>query len=489
MLGLVGCGYWGTHLMREFNRITILHMICDKDISLLQRHKALYPNLQTTTNYEDMLNDSNIDMICIALPAELHYQYTRLALQHNKHVFVEKPFVLNIDHATKLIQFAKDKHKILFVGHLLHYHPCIKVIKKLINNGEIGDIVNIVSNRFNLGKIRKNENVLWSFAPHDISVILSLLGKPNYVSCTGSSYINSDIYDITNTILMFPNSYVNINVNWLNPYKEQKLTIIGTKGMIIFDDTNHVRKLVMYKDYLNINKDIIKTDPIYPKYDNITPLEVECKEFVKCCLENKQPYTNGEEGLRVLEVLTKCEESLHTNKPINFSTINIQEGEKSVPSSGGSLSTTIHESSIIDKGAVIGNGSTIWHFCHITNSAIIGKNCNIGQNCYIAGKIGNRCKVQNNVSIYKGVEAGDGVFFGPSCVLTNDKTPKALYPKNGVYMTTIIENEVSIGANATIICGVRLGKGCMIGAGTVVTKDVEPYTTVIGNPAYILEKI
>lgn len=471
-LGLIGGGYWGKNLIREFNKIGFLSMICEINDTLIETYMKDYPHITITKNWEEMLN-SNITAVCISLPAEMHYRYAIDALNKDKDVYIEKPITLDIKEAEELILLAKQKNKILMVGHLLHYHSAVIKIKEILPT--LGKIKQITANRFNLGIFRTYENVLWSFAPHDISVILSLCNElPDWVICNGTGALTSNIHDITNSIMMINDIYVNINVSWLNPYKEQKMTIVCEKGMILFDDMSD-NKLKIYKDYLkwsnNVNPSPVanKTDAIIIELDNITPLENECRHFMECCIKRNKPITDGEEGLRVLKVLDMLSQSLKT-------------GNKIIPSKHNYFA---HETAIIDDGASIGEGTKIWHYSHICKGAIIGKNCNIGQNVFIAGGaiIGDNCKVQNNVSIYAGVKAGNYVFFGPSCVLTNDINPRGMHSKNGQYIETIIEDGVTLGANCTIVCGNRLGQHSLIGAGAVICKDVQPYNVMVGNPA------
>ena len=473
-LGLIGGGYWGKNLVRDFNNCKVLDIICDLDINLIKEYNKKYPNIRTTNDFKDILNDEKITAICISLPVELHYKFAKMSLLANKDVYVEKPITLDIKEAEELIELAKEKNKILMVGHLLHYHPCIDKIKEIIKKGKIGKIKNIISNRLNLGKFRKQENVLWSFAPHDISIILNLCDNklPNSVLCSGKSCITKGVHDITNSILKYDDIYININVNWLNPYKEQKLSIIGDKGMILFDDTLKSGKIKYYSEYINFSDDLVpiaikNNEQLIDVDSSKSPLLNECEHFIECCLKRKRPLTDGEEGLRVLKILNYLQQSLDNNKEIIIKN-----------------NYYIHPSSIIDDIVEIGNGTKIWHFSHICSGAIIGKNCSIGQNVYIGKDVilGDNCKVQNNVSIYSGVEAGDYVFFGPSCVLTNDINPRGKYSKNGNYIKTKIETGVTLGANCTIVCGNKLGKHSLIGAGTVICKDVEPYSIMVGNP-------
>jgi UDP-2-acetamido-3-amino-2,3-dideoxy-glucuronate N-acetyltransferase len=223
--------------------------------------------------------------------------------------------------------------------------------------------------------------------------------------------------------------------------------------------------------------------PIKDKFEviqldnTISPLRNECENFKECVEQNRAPITNGEEGLRVLRVLKALQESLDKNSEVKLLPPTLPVVQPP--------SYFAHETAFIDDGAEIGEGTKIWHFSHICKGAKIGKNCNIGQNVFIAGGavLGDNCKVQNNVSIYAGVIAGDYVFFGPSCVLTNDINPRGMYSKAGHYIETILEDGVTLGANCTIVCGNRLGKHSLIGSGAVVTKNVEPFSIMVGNPA------
>ena len=480
-LALIGGGYWGKNLIRDFNKIGFLDTVCEINQQLIDEYKKTYPNLNYTTDWSTVLNNPEITAVCISLPAEMHYKFAKDALYAGKDIYVEKPITLNVKEAEELIKIAKEKEKILMVGHLLHYHPAIQKIKEIIQEGQIGKVRNIISNRFNLGIFRTQENVLWSFAPHDVSVILSLCGNqmPSWVKCTGQSILTHGIHDITNSILKFDNSniYVNINVNWLNPYKEQRMSIIGEKGMIFFDDVEKENKLRIYKNYIKWSENLLPQPIANQSVGEIikinlenSPLIQECQHFMNCCLNRSEPLTPGTEGLNVLKVLDSLSYSLKHNGEI----VRLSSDAKYFS----------HSTAVIDFGAEIGEGSNIWHYSHICKDAKIGRKCNIGQNVFISGaKIGDNCKVQNNVSIYAGVEAEDYVFFGPSCVLTNDKNPRCMHSKNGQYYKTYLETGVTLGANSTIVCGTRIGKHALIGAGAVVTKDVEPYSIMVGNPA------
>ena len=258
------------------------------------------------------------------------------------------------------------------------------------------------------------------------------------------------------------------------------MTIICEKGMIVFDDTKKENKLELFKDYiswdsLGTTPTPVKNNCINLEYENISPLYNECLHFMNFCKTRTTPITDGEEGVRVLKVLN----NLHSKLIDKSNDVICNESFFS------------HDTAIIDDGAEIGTGTKIWHYSHICKGSKIGKNCNIGQNVFIADGaiLGDNCKVQNNVSIYAGVEAGDYVFFGPSCVLTNDINPRGMCSKNGEYIKTIIETGVTLGANCTIVCGNTLGKHSLIGSGAVICKNVEPYSIMVGNPGKKIGKI
>lgn len=504
-LAIIGAGYWGKNLIREFNKLGILHTICDNNQETIEKYRNDLSSVYVTDNWNEILENPEITKVCISLPAEMHYKYAKAALLADKDVFVEKPITLDLGEAKELLDLADENEKILMVGHLLQYHSCIIKIKEIINSGQLGKVKNIISNRLNLGKFRKSENVLWSFAPHDISVILSLCQNklPDQVFCIGKSVLTKDIPDITNTVMKYNHDdiYVNINVNWLNPYKEQKLVIICEKGMLMFDDVRPTKKLELYRNYLKWEN---TTTPYLPLVNNktpefveyqedITPLENECRHFIESCANRSQPLSNGLEGYRVLQVLHMAQDSLN-NGYIRDTKMYSESTSATISAKSKGLlyrdGYWYHETAIIDPGCTIGEGTYIWHNTHICKGAEIGKNCSLGQGVFMASDavLGDGCRVQNNVSIYSGVICHENVFLGPSCVLTNDKNPRVEYSKNGNYFKTIIKKGASICAGAVIVCGNTVNEYAVVGAGAVLTKDAEAYTIYVGNPAKVLKK-
>ncbi len=497
-IAVIGAGYWGKNLVRNFNQLGVLKTVCDADANIRQQISGDYPGVRVTDDVNELLKDETIDAVIIAAPAIAHYHLASTVLNAGKHVFVEKPLSLTYQDGNKLVHLAKEKQRILFVGHILHYHAAIIRMKEMIKAGKIGRLQYIYSRRLSLGKIRREENILWSFAPHDISIILSLTGEePSYVDSIGSNFLHASIADVTMTNLKFPSGIgSHIFVSWLNPYKEQKLVVVGSSGMFVFDDTEPIEtKLVLYPHTIDWQNGL----PVPNKAESIPvnlkdiweePLKSECRAFL-AAIENKtQPITSAEEGLRVLKILELSQQSIESKErnpstaPTAVSSVIPAEAEiqKSLQNRQDIM---IHKSAVIDNNVQIGKGTRIWHFSHILSGSKIGESCNIGQNVVIGpdAVIGGKCKIQNNVSVYKGVSLEDGVFCGPSMVFTNIYNPRAEIGKMDQVRSTLVRKGATLGANCTIVCGHTIGRYAFIGAGAVVTRDVPDHALVVGNPA------
>lgn len=319
-IGLIGAGYWGKNIARVLNQLGVLGVVCDQNEDLLAERKKEYPSIPITRDANELLSDKTITAIAIATPAATHYAIARQALTANKDVFVEKPLALEVRECEKLVELAKKMNRILMVGHLLHYHPAMVALKKLINDGKFGKIQYISSHRLNFGKLRREENVLWSFAPHDISIIISILGEPITQQSFGKAYIRKGAPDITLSFLQFPNdTAAHVFVSWVHPVKEQRLCVIGAKGMAIFDDQAQ-NKLLFYPHTISFDDKNVplaikaKEEPI--QYLDKEPLSQEMAHFLKCLSTRQTPVTDGEEGLRVLRTLQACQRSLDDNKPV-----------------------------------------------------------------------------------------------------------------------------------------------------------------------------
>lgn len=496
-IAVLGCGYWGKNLVRNFHSLGALRMICDPAETGRATARQVAPGVEVVDNFESALNSPDVTAVAIAAPAVQHDSLVKSALFAGKDVFVEKPLCLDVAVAEELVGLASEAKRILMVGHLLQYHPCIQRLQTLLAQGTLGKLQYITSNRLNLGKIRREENALWSFAPHDISVILSLSGNrlPEMIACSGGSYLNEGIADITLTAMNFAGGIrAHVFVSWLNPFKEQKLTVVGSSGIAVFDDTKPwPEKLVLFRQYLVWENGQVPT-PNNARGEAIVvpesePLRNECEHFVACCAERSTPRTDGREGLRVLSVLQAAQSSLDRNSEpvVPRGALDVRPGhghsvaqESSVPAS-----CFIHPTAVVDAGASIGEGTKIWHFSHIMKGARIGAKCSLGQNVNVDGgaTIGNNVKIQNNVSVYSGLVLENDVFLGPSCVLTNVTNPRSQINRHGLYERTVIRRGATVGANATLVCGITVGRYAFVAAGAVVTRDVPDYALMVGNPA------
>ncbi|MHA1570631.1 MAG: Gfo/Idh/MocA family oxidoreductase, partial [Alphaproteobacteria bacterium] len=462
-VALFGCGQWGRNLARNFAELGALAAISDADPTTAQTI-AGHNGVQARA-LDAILADATIPAVVIATPANTHAALAQSAMAAGKHVFLEKPMALSVADAEALAATARDNGRILMIGHLLQYHPGFIRLRQLVSEGVLGRLQYIYSNRLNLGRVRRDENILWSMAPHDISMILALFDEmPDTVSAIGHTYLRQTTVDTTMTHLAFPGGRnAHIFVSWLHPFKEQKLVVIGEKGMAVFEDTREWgEKLLLYphaQNWRDGEPELDRADAKPVACPRDEPLRLECQHFLDCVVSGHQPRTNGEEGVRVMRVLEAAQQSL------------TKDGQ-SEPGNGD-----IHSTAVIDQPTQIGARTRIWHFTHILPHVTIGEDCVIGQNAMIGPNvhIGNHCKIQNNVSLYQGVTLEDGVFCGPACVFTNVKMPRAEVDRRTEFDDTLVKRGATIGANATIVCGITLGEYCFIGAGAVVTKDVPPH--------------
>lgn len=480
-VAVVGVGYWGKNLVRNFHGLGALAALCDSDKGLAKSYEQKHPEVKFYSKYTEVLSDPMIGGVALATPAVSHYEMAKAALDAGKDVLVEKPLAIDVKHGEELVRFAESKGRILMVGHILRYHPAILKLQKLIQDGHLGKINYLYSNRLNIGKIRTEENILWSFAPHDISVMLSLLNEmPSHVSCRGGAYLSNRVTDVTLSHFEFPSGVqAHIFVSWLHPIKEQKLVVVGSEKMAVFDDMAE-HKLVLYPhrvEWKNRIPTAVKADGENVELEDREPLRAECQHFLECMDSHSTPVSDGAEGLRVLRVLDACQRALQ-NGGTAPEALNTKSQSKE-------RNYFVHESAYVDEGAEIGAGTRIWHFSHVIKGAKIGERCVIGQNVNVDGGtvIGNNVKIQNNVSVYTGVMIEDDVFLGPSCVLTNVSNPRSQVNRHSLYETTRLKRGASLGANATVVCGVTIGRYAFVGAGSVVTKDVPDFALVVGNPA------
>jgi predicted dehydrogenase len=322
-LGQVGLGYWGPNLLRNFEALSdaTVKVVCDLDGAALGRVGDRYPRLVCTSDYTDLLRDPEIEAIVVTSSAATHHRLAQAALEAGKHVFVEKPIALRVQDAEMLVRLAGDRGLVLMVGHLLLYHPAVTHLKALVDSGDLGDVYYVYTERRNLGKVRQDENAMWSLAPHDISVALYLLGEmPVTASAQGQAYLQPGIEDTVFFTLRFADGrLVHSHVSWLDPHKVRRLTVVGSRQMAVFDDTEPAEKLRIYDKGVDRTPEYnsygdaltLRFGDIYvPRIEMREPLRLECQHFLDCIERGGQPLSDGRNGLQVLRVLDALQRSL-----------------------------------------------------------------------------------------------------------------------------------------------------------------------------------
>jgi len=314
----IGHGYWGKNVTRNLNQIGVLYGVCEAYAPMREQVAKLYPYAKLYSDVKDVFKDENVGGVAISTPAETHAPLAIAAMQAGKDVFVEKPLALTYTDGLKMLQTAQAHQRLVVVGHLLEYHGAVLKLESLIQEGVLGKVQYVYSNRLNLGKFRREENILWSFAPHDIAVILRLIGEaPLEVMATGGAYLQPNIADTTVTNLLFDNGIrAHIFVSWLHPFKEQKLVVVGSEKMAVFNDTEPIeRKLIL----VDKGADWVDNAPVPRQGEGVAvpfevtePLKEELGHFTDCISMRTQPRTDGHNGLRVLQVLQAAQHSLQT---------------------------------------------------------------------------------------------------------------------------------------------------------------------------------
>lgn len=315
-VAVIGCGYWGRNLVRNFAQLGALAMVCDPSEEGRRVARELAPGAAVFADPDEAFQSDAVDGVVVATPVETHHVLTERALLAGKDVFCEKPLALSYEQGQHLAGVAERLGRILMVGHVLEYHPGVRRLLELVWGGELGKVRYIYSNRLSLGKVRREENILWSFAPHDIAVILRLIGSmPFQVVACGGSYIQPNIPDTTVTHLLFDNGVrAHIHVSWLHPFKEQRLVVIGSRKMASFDDVS--KRLMLYDQRVDVREGEpvpVKGDGQEVAFGPEEPLRLECQAFLEAIETRRPPLTDGASGLRVLKVLQAAQRSLVTN--------------------------------------------------------------------------------------------------------------------------------------------------------------------------------
>ncbi|HWZ42844.1 MAG TPA: Gfo/Idh/MocA family oxidoreductase [Candidatus Saccharimonadales bacterium] len=320
-IGTVGLGAWGWNVTRNFAELKSCNLVSCFDVDQKRRESAgrAWPGVKPVDTYEQLLQQ-DIDAVAIASPAVTHYELVKKALLSGRDVFVEKPFTLNTRDAEELLELSQKLDRVLMVGHLLEYHPVVHRLRKLITSGELGPVYYIYSQRVNLGRIRGDENALWSFAPHDVSQILFLLGmEPTNVSARGQSYIQDGIEDVVFLSLFFDNRIMaHIHLSWLDPHKVRRTTIVGKHKMAVFDDAETTEKLRIYDNHAEMPPaksygEAIQVrfgDILIPRVETGEPLKIECQHFIDCVRDHKTPVSDARDGLRVIRIIEAAQQSM-----------------------------------------------------------------------------------------------------------------------------------------------------------------------------------
>ncbi|MCU0643101.1 MAG: Gfo/Idh/MocA family oxidoreductase [bacterium] len=328
----IGVGNWGKNLLRNFynNPNVKIPIACDADEKVMKKIAAEYPGMEATTDVKKIYERDDYDAVVIATQPEIHFELAQEFLQRGKHVFVEKPMVLDLAHGEELNKLAKKQRRVLMVGHILEYHPAFEKVKQMIDSKELGEVYYVYTSRVNLGVIRKTENSLWSFAPHDISIILMFMNQePVRVVSTGQSFIQPGIEDVVFTTLHFADGKMaHIHVSWLDPHKIRKVTVVGSQKMAVIDDMESTEKIRIYDKGVNFTGNYTAYgeyltlrvgDILIPNIKNAEPLKLECQHFIDCIVNNKTPRSDGDDGLRVVRVLNAAQESLKQGGvPVNL---------------------------------------------------------------------------------------------------------------------------------------------------------------------------
>ena len=321
-LACVGAGYWGRNLVRVFHLLPAaqLRLVCDLSEEIRGAMRQQYQDVEVVESYAQVLEHEEVEAVVLAVPAVHHFEAARQALEHGKHVYVEKPMTLSVSEAEELVELADQRSRVLMVGHLLEYHPAVQLLKDLIQQGELGEIFYLYAQRVNLGIVRQDENALWSFAPHDVSVILHLLEQePDAVSARGECYLREGIEDVVFVNLHFADrKMAQLQLSWLDPHKIRKLTIVGSQKMVVFDDVESTEKVRIYDkaaergQYESYGEAITLRfgNVVIPHIHMVEPLRVECQHFVDCIRQGRTPQSDGRDGLRVVRVLEAAQQSL-----------------------------------------------------------------------------------------------------------------------------------------------------------------------------------
>ncbi len=487
-VALLGAGSWGKNHLRTLYDLGALAAVCDPDQRRLEEVARHFAGVEVTAKADEVFRDPSIEGVVIATPAPTHAELALEALEAGKDVLVEKPLATDVESGARVVRVAEERGAVLMVGHVQEYQPGVRRLRELVAAGDLGALRWASSSRLKLGRVRDEENVLWSFAPHDIAHLLGIVGSdPEWITCRGGAWLTPGIDDVGFLGLSFPGDVeTQVTVSWLHPVPERRLMVAGATAMAVFDDTQPAeRRLVLYP--YRVERDdagppVAVAEAAVPvEVHDEAPLTAECRHFLERIVDRGRPLTDGWSGLQTLRVLEGARRSLTGGGvPVAF-----KDTEGNLDSAAGGTSFFVHPTATVDEPVSIGAGTRVWHYSHVMSGAVIGRDCSLGQNVFVASgvRIGDRVKIQNNVSVYDGVVLEEGVFCGPSMVFTNVTNPRAEIERKDEFQPTLVRRGATLGANCTVVCGVTIGQYAFVGAGSVVTGDVAPHALVVGVPA------
>ncbi|CAN8062945.1 unnamed protein product [Agarophyton chilense] len=517
---VVGAGRWGSRVIATAGALRMRVAVVDSDAEALRasrRNAIAERDCKFFSSLDDALRVEAGAAVVVATPPRTHFALARRAIHAGRSVLVEKPLCDALEDAQRLAALADERGVVLMVDHLLHYSAAHRRMLALVRGGVVGRVRRVTMCRRNFGTVRTEENVLWSLAPHDVSILLAICSDAavRSVSCTGHRIGDAQpVEDCVCVRVRFDDGVeAHLDANWMHPFKERRCVVYGAKGCVVLDEAapggprlqafSWSAKRAKPDGDVNIEKRqlteahitaaLLHGDAEHERdqladLQQCAPLEAALLHFTQCVRHGQKARTDGREGVRVVEVLTAATESLRRRgETVRMAECVAKALKKTHQNKEGHDAVMVHETAVVDHGAELGGGTKVWHFSHVMAGARLGTRCNIGQNVFIGGaaRLGANVKVQNNVSVYDGVSIDDDVFLGPSCVLTNVRTPRSHVNRRHALWRTRIARGVTVGANATIVCGVSLGAFCFVAAGAVVTRNVPPHALVIGNPARI----
>jgi UDP-2-acetamido-3-amino-2,3-dideoxy-glucuronate N-acetyltransferase len=488
-VALLGAGAWGHNHLRTLHELGALALVCDPDERRLGAVRRTFPGVEVTSDLEQVFSHPDIEGVVVATPAPTHAELALRAIEAGKDVLVEKPLATDIASAAEVVRAAGARGAVLMVGHMLEYQPAMRRLHELLAAGELGAVRWASASRLKLGRVRNEENVLWSFGPHDITLLLGVVGAdPEWVTCRGGAYVTPGVEDVGFLGLSFAGGVeAQISVSWLHPFREMRLVVVGEQAMAVIDENQPPeRQLTIYPYEVERPEAgppvAVGGQPTAIPVDGEMPLRAESRHFLERIVDRGRPLTDGPSGLRTLRVLEAGRRSLAQGGiPVAFKDTEVNPGVGAVEGDG----YFAHPTATVDHPAAIGGGTSIWHYSHVMSGAVIGRGCSLGQNVFVGNgvRIGDGVKIQNNVSVYDGVTLEDGVFCGPSMVFTNVLNPRAEVERKDEFRPTLVQRGATLGANCTVLCGVTIGEYAFVGAGSVVTADVPPHALVVGVPA------